>query len=80
MTHDAHDMRLLPLLVLGVTHRLAIHRQTLVVARIHLVPLLTGLIKRGRIDPDQHVTNDGFTGYAVGSLLATTESVRAPAA
>ncbi|KFB74432.1 MAG: hypothetical protein AW09_000271 [Candidatus Accumulibacter phosphatis] len=72
MTNDAQDMRLLALFVLGVTHRLAIHRQTFVVARIDPVPLLAGLIKRGWIDTDQNVTNDGFTGYAVVSLLATT--------
>ena len=72
MTNDAQDVRLRALLVLGVAHRLAIHRQTLIVAGVRLVPLLAGLIERGRIDTDQDVTKDGFTRHAVDSLLATT--------
>ena len=72
MANDARDVRWLPLLILGVAHRFAIHRQAGVVARIRLVPLLAGLIQRGWIDTNQDVTKDGFTRHALDSLFATT--------
>lgn len=72
MPDHAHDVRLLPVLVLGIAHGLAVDRQTGVVLSIGFVPLLTRLVERHGIDADQDVTNDELTRHAVNALLATT--------
>ena len=45
MPHDAHDVALLPGLVASIVHRLAIHRQGIVVDTPGLIPGIEGLIQ-----------------------------------
>ena len=72
MPDHAHDVCLLPVFVVGMTHGLAVDRQTGIVLSVGLVPSLTRLVDRRRIDTDQDVTNDELTRHAVNRVLSAT--------
>ena len=56
MTNSAHNVDLMTLLVDGISHRLAINGQSLVVfTAIGLVPALQGLVKIHGIDTDNSI-------------------------
>ena len=59
MTHCAHDVSLIALIVDSVTHGFAINGQTFVLLTIGLVPTLQGTVQMHRIDANQHITDDG---------------------
>ena len=62
MPHGTHDVSLLSLLVDGVAHGLAIDGQTLVLLTEGRIPLLQGEVEFDRIDPHQHIPDDGLAG------------------
>ena len=70
MPDYAHDVSFLPLPVDGVAHRLAINCKTLIFLTEGHIPLLQSKIELDRINPDQHIPNDGFTGNDVTFFYA----------
>ena len=72
MPHDAHDVALLPGLVAGILHRLAIHRQGIVVDTPGLIPGIEGLIQGLRSKAYQAIVNDKFAGHHIVSVLTPT--------
>ena len=66
MPHDAHDVALLPSLVAGILHRLAIHRQGIVVDTPGLIPGIEGLIQGLRSKAYQAIANDKFANDVRG--------------
>ena len=59
---QTQDMGLMPVIIDGVAHGLAVDSKALIVVGIGLVPALQGSVKVEGIDPDQNVTDDVFTG------------------
>ena len=72
MPHDAHDVALLPGLVASIVHRLAIHRQGLVVDTAGLIPGIEGLIQGLRSKAYQAIANDKFAGHDRVSVFTPT--------
>lgn len=72
MPNRAHDVRLLPLFIDGVTHGLAINGQAFVFLAEGRIPLLQGVVELCRIDPDQHIANDRFTGDEITPVFSPT--------
>ena len=62
MPDDTHDMRLIPLLVEGILHRLAIHRQRFVLRAPDLIPSIERTVQHRRFNPHQAVSNHKFAG------------------
>ena len=72
MADSAHNVDLMTLLVDGISHRLAINGQSLVVfTAIGLVPALQGLVKFLGINTDKHIADDTITGDNVATIFAT---------
>jgi hypothetical protein len=76
MPDDAHNVRLLSLLVNRVTHGFTVNGETLVLFPKHCIPFLERGIEFNRVNPDQNVADDRFTGYAIAApfLPATTKA------
>jgi len=69
MPDDAHNVSLLSLLVNRVTHGFTINGEALVFLPKHRIPLLERGIELNRINPDQNVTDNRFTGYEIAAPL-----------
>jgi hypothetical protein len=69
VAYQAQDMGLLPLIIYGVAHGLAIDGKTFIAAGKDLVPALQGPVKVDRIDSDQNITDDVFAGDNVSPLV-----------
>ena len=67
MADDAHDVGFLSLLVNRVTHGFTINGEALVFLPKHRIPLLERGIELNRINPDQNVTDNRFTGYEIAA-------------
>ena len=72
MADDAHDVGLLSLLVNRVTHGFTVNGEALVLLPKHRIPFLEGGIELNRVDTDQNVTDDRFTGYKIAATLFST--------
>ena len=81
MPDHAHDVGLMLRLVEGILHRLAIHRQRLVLGAPGLIPRIERPIQRPRFDPYQAVSNHIFAGNDIASVLTpAAETLRGLAA
>ena len=58
MTDDAHDVGLVPLLIDGVAHGLAVNGETFVLLTIEFIPALQGAVEVHRIDADKDIADD----------------------
>ena len=54
-------MGLMPLIIDGVTHSLAVDGKTFVFLSVGFVPTLQGFVQMHRIDTDQDITDDVLT-------------------
>ena len=68
VTDHAHDVSLLPRLVDRVAHRLAVDGEALIFLAESRVPLLQGEVEPDRIDPHQHIAEDGLAGNDITFL------------
>ena len=71
MTHYAHDMGLISLIVNGVTHGFSINGQRLVVLSIGLIPALQGTVQMHGVYADQDITDDGQARYDIALVLVS---------
>ena len=69
MTDHAQHMRLIALIIDGVTHGLAVKGKTFIVLRMGLVPSLQGSVQMHGIDTDQNIADDRLTWNDVTLLL-----------
>ena len=80
MPDDAHNVSLLSLLVNRVTQGFTINGEALVFLPKHRIPMLERGIELNRINPDQNVTDNRFTGYEIAAppFSGDSESVLWP--
>ncbi len=67
MSDDAHNVSLLSLLVNRVTHGFTVNGEALILLPKHRIPFLEGGIELNRVDTNQNVTDDRFTGDEITS-------------
>ena len=72
MSYHAHDVGLLPGLVEGIFHGLAIHRQCIVLRSPGLIPGIERPVQRPRFNAYQASANDKFAGHDIVSVLTPT--------
>ena len=81
MTHCAHDMGLIALIVDGVTHGFSINGQRFVVLTIGLIPALQCTVEMHGVHADQYITDGGQARYDVTLVLVTAaETLAGPLA
>jgi len=74
MTDYTHDVGLLPLVVEGVAHPLAVDGKTFVGLARGCIPALQGAVERLGIDADEDITQDVFARHEVASgFMAAAE-------
>ena len=70
MTHHAHDVGLMALLIDGVTHGFTVYGQAFIRLPIGLVPALQGMVQRDGINADKDIAEDGETGDDVAPVFS----------
>ena len=70
MAEDTHDVGLMAVPVDGVAHRFAVDGQAVIVPAIDCVPPLPGAVELGRVDADENIADDVFTGHQVVTAAA----------
>ena len=72
---QAQDMGLMPLIIDGVAHGLAVDGKTFILLGIGLVPVVQSSVQMDWIYPDQNITDDVFTGDNVSVVgITATET------
>lgn len=72
MPDNAHDVGLLSLLINRVTQGFTVNGETLVLFSKYGIPLLQRPIDFNRVNPDEQITDDKFTGDAVAAAFLPT--------
>ena len=69
-------MGLIPLIIDGVAHSLAVNGKTFIFLGIGFVPLLQSPVQMGGIDPNQNIADDEFAGDNVATVgITATETL-----
>ena len=63
MTDHAHDMRLMAVIVNGISHGFSVHGETVILRAIGLVPALEGTVKTDGINTEQAITDGKKTRH-----------------
>jgi len=71
MAEDAENMGLMPLIIDGVAHGLAVDGKTFVLLSVGFVPTLQGSVQLYGIDANQDIADNRFTGDDVTALVKT---------
>jgi len=71
MADDAENMGLMPSIIDGIAHGLAVDGKTSIFLGVGFVPTLQGSVQMHGIDPDQDIADDRFTWDAVTVLGKT---------
>ena len=69
MPNGAHNVGLIPLLVEGILHCLAVYRQRLVVCSPGLIPCIEPPIQHPRLNAYQAISNHRFARNDIASVL-----------
>jgi len=69
MTHDAHNVGLVALLINSIAHSFAVHCKTFVFFGVGFVPALQGAVKMYRINADKNIADDVFAWNDITSVF-----------
>lgn len=75
MTDDAHDVGLVPLLIDGVAHGLAVNGETFVLITIEFIAALQGAVEVHRIDTDKDIADDVLARDDVATVFVAAAEV-----
>ena len=71
MADDAENMGLMPLIIDGIAHGLAVDGKTFVFLSVGFIPTLQGAVELSGIDANQDIANNRFTWDEVTALVKT---------